>query len=88
MYNISAEVGEFCVNRVFNPLSHLHGWITQKDGLCCRGDHDDEEDDDDDDDDDGEDVFLMDEEGDHDGNYYESSLWIRWVPNERRRKIR
>ena len=49
MYNISAEVGEFCVNRVFNPLSHLHGWITQKDGLCCRGDHDDDEEDEDDD---------------------------------------
>ena len=43
MYNILAEVVEFRVNRVFNPLSHLHGWITQKDGLCCRGDHDDDE---------------------------------------------
>ena len=39
-------------------------------------------------DDDGEDVFVMDDEGDHDGNDYEPSLWIRWVPNERRRKIR
>ena len=62
MYNISAEVGEFCVNRVFNPLSHLHGWITQKDGLCCRGDHDDEEEDDDDDDDDDEEEEEEEEE--------------------------
>ena len=38
--------------------------------------------------DDGEDVFVMDDEGDHDGNDYEPSLWIRWVPNKRRRKIR
>ena len=54
MYNILAEVVEFRVNRVFNPLSHLHGWITQKDGLCCRGDHDDDEEEDHDDDDDEE----------------------------------
>ena len=27
-------------------------------------------------DDDGEDVFVMDDEGDHDGNDYEPSLWI------------
>ena len=50
MYNFPAEVSEFCVNRVFNPLSHLHGRITQKAGLCCRGDHDDDEEDDHDDD--------------------------------------
>ena len=60
MYNFPAEVGEFCVNRVFNPLSHLHGRITQKAGLCCRGDRDDAEDDDhDDDDDDDEEEEMM-----------------------------
>ena len=74
MYNISAEVGEFCVNRVFNPLSHLHGWITQKDGLCCRGDHDDdEEDDDDDDDDDDEEEEEEEEEEDNDDGYTDDS---------------
>ena len=63
MYNILAEVVEFRVNRVFNPLSHLHGWITQKDGLCCRGDHDDDDeddhDDDHDDDDDEEEEMML-----------------------------
>ena len=83
MYNFPAEVGEFCVNRVFNPLSHLHGWITQKAGLCCRGDHDDEEEDDHDhDDDDEEEEGMMlememtnDDWGNSDNGYADYNGW-------------